>query len=197
MAFTSDVELQIFHIYCLWCHLCLPVCGSWNCIEWVGLEGTLQGSSGPTLRPGQGHHSSTHFCKGPIKLLLPPLQALTVETADPETGTCSMAQTCSNFPRRSCPLTVGQQSFASFTTFTSINEHEKEKSLLVHKGALGCPVECVHMAGNCSLLILEYGGRHVCFLLYAELNISCFLLTKRCLLPVTVQRCVLHSSSDW
>lgn len=117
MAFTSSLELQIFHIYCLWCHLCLLVCGSWNRIEWVGLEETFQRPSGPTPRPGHGHHSSTHFFKGPIKLLLPPLPPLPVATADPETSACSMAQTRSNFPRRSCPLTAGQQSFASFRAF--------------------------------------------------------------------------------
>lgn len=52
-------------------------------------------------------------------LFRPLFQALTVATADPETGTCSMAQTHSNFPRKSCPLTVGQQSFASFKTFAT------------------------------------------------------------------------------
>lgn len=96
-----------------WCPLCLQLSGLWNCKEWDGLEGTFQKLSGPSPHPSQGHHSSIHFFKGPIKLLL----TLTGATADPETGTCWLAQTCSNFPWRRCPLTTGQKSFASFKTF--------------------------------------------------------------------------------
>lgn len=114
-AFTPRVELQI---YCLWGHLCLPVCGLWNHREWAELEGTFPRLSGPIPCPRQGHHSSPLFLKPPIKLLLPPpLWALTVATANPDTSTCSMAQTRSSSPRRSCSLPPGQQSFAAFKTF--------------------------------------------------------------------------------
>lgn len=89
------------------CHLCLLVSG----MGWVGRDLSKAVWSKP--HPRQGYHSSTHFSKGPVKLLL----ALTWATADPETGACSLPQTCSNFPWRRCPLTTGQQSFTSFKTF--------------------------------------------------------------------------------
>ena len=40
-------------------------------------------------------------------------------------------------------------------------------------------------------------GQDAHFFLQAELNISQVLLMKRCLLPVSVQRCGLHSNYDW
>lgn len=127
----------------------------WNRREWIGFEGTFPRLSGPILCPRQGHHSSPLFSKPPVKLVPPPLRALTVATADPETSTCSMAQTRSSSPRRSCPLPPGQQSFAGFKPFAGYQRARKGRVTSGSEQASGCPLERV----RCDLSVLEWKAR--------------------------------------